>query len=720
MRTSAATAQLRSQHFRVFLVTGLFVFVGALLAVLVAIAVAAMTKSANEIDDARAIHAGQAAVEALKTQLSATVRDNAIWDDAYQQISTENGAAWAIENWGETTANYPLYDISVVISPSGKPLIAYRKGEVFEPASYFDASFPSVLAAAQLSGKNPEVHFIKTAEGISVIGAAAIQPYTGTAEEGKGLFTLIFAKSLTPVAIGEIARSFGLDGLALNPKASHQLLSFGLKDIGMQDIGFLNWPSKAPGTLSYVTVRPYLIASGTILMAFLLAILIVGFAVVQNLQHAASSARYKATHDALSGLLNRAGLLEILQSRLATVRQPDEQVRLYLIDLDGFKDVNDAWGHAVGDELIKLVAACLSKFSHSGSIVARLGGDEFAIAQIEPWDGTLLSQDVLSMLAAPFEIGGRTIEIGASIGIASVGNEAVTALELMRRADIALYSAKESGRGRAVSFAPELDVDRQLLSELEEKLRNAIADKQITVAFQPLFDAQSGELRGVEALARWLQPTGSVSPDVFIPLAERSGLIDVLGFDVLSVAIDHAKQWPNLGLSVNVSPVQLRNPHFSGDVAALLRSKEFEPARLTLEITEGVLMSNPEQAKRSIDALKDVGIKFALDDFGCGYASIGALRQFGFDRMKIDRSLVTALDGEDPVGAVLKATISLATALNIPVTAEGIETERQAETLRRSGCDQLQGFLLGKPMKADELDVVFFASPKMRYTAGRA
>jgi predicted signal transduction protein with EAL and GGDEF domain len=324
------------------------------------------------------------------------------------------------------------------------------------------------------------------------------------------------------------------------------------------------------------------------------------------------------------------------------------------------------------------------------------------------------------MLAAPFEIGGRTIEIGASIGIASVGNEAVTALELMRRADIALYSAKESGRGRAVSFAPELDVDRQLLSELEEKLRNAIADKQITVAFQPLFDAQSGELRGVEALARWLQPTGSVSPDVFIPLAERSGLIDVLGFDVLSVAIDHAKQWPNLGLSVNVSPVQLRNPHFSGDVAALLRSKEFEPARLTLEITEGVLMSNPEQAKRSIDALKDVGIKFALDDFGCGYASIGALRQFGFDRMKIDRSLVTALDGEDPVGAVLKATISLATALNIPVTAEGIETERQAETLRRSGCDQLQGFLLGKPMKADELDVVFFASPKMRYTAGRA
>jgi predicted signal transduction protein with EAL and GGDEF domain len=374
----------------------------------------------------------------------------------------------------------------------------------------------------------------------------------------------------------------------------------------------------------------------------------------------------------------------------------------------------------VGDELIRLVAACLSKFSPSGSIVARLGGDEFAIAQIEPWDGILLSEDVLSMLAAPFEIGGRTIEIGASIGIASVGNEAITALELMRRADIALYSAKESGRGRAVSFAQELDADRQRLGELEEKLRNAIADKQITVAFQPLFDAQSGELRGVEALARWLQPTGSVSPDVFIPLAERSGLIDVLGFDVLSVAIDHAKQWPNLGLSVNVSPVQLRNPHFSGDVAALLRSKEFEPARLTLEITEGVLMSNPEQAKRSIDALKDVGIKFALDDFGCGYASIGALRQFGFDRMKIDRSLVTALDGEDPVGAVLKATISLATALNIPVTAEGIETERQAETLRRSGCDQLQGFLLGKPMKADELDVVFFASPKMRYTAGRA
>jgi EAL domain-containing protein (putative c-di-GMP-specific phosphodiesterase class I) len=268
---------------------------------------------------------------------------------------------------------------------------------------------------------------------------------------------------------------------------------------------------------------------------------------------------------------------------------------------------------------------------------------------------------------------------------------------------MALYEGKESGRARWVAYAPHLDRERQRLARLEGELRNAIFNGDIEPFFQPLACARTGEFKGVEALARWRRGDTPVGPDVFIPLAEKSGLIDMLGLQMLRKSVRAAKSWPGLSLSVNVSPIQLCNPGFAGDVLELLAAERFDPKRLTLEITENVLISNPEQAKRAIDALKLNGIRFSLDDFGCGYASIGALRQFGFDRMKIDRSLVLAADRESSGIDVLKATISLAAALGIPVTAEGIETGRQAEVLRDAGCDQLQGYLVGRPMAPGDI-----------------
>lgn len=284
---------------------------------------------------------------------------------------------------------------------------------------------------------------------------------------------------------------------------------------------------------------------------------------------------------------------------------------------------------------------------------------------------------------------------------------------------MALYKAKATGTGCCVQYEPALDRDRQLVQNLEADLKEAIEQDLIEVVFQPLVSAQTGEIQAAEALARWQNGQSNISPDVFIALAEKSGLIDRLGALILKRSIQAARHWDQINLSVNVSPVQLLSPNFAANVIAILEEEErFAPNRLTLEITEGVLLSDPEQAQRAMDVLGAAGVKFALDDFGSGYASIGALRSFKFDRMKIDRSLVWAVGVTGEEGKnVLLATIALAKALNMPVTAEGIETATQAEILRGAGCEQLQGYLFAKPMPKAGIDAALInMSERVRLT----
>ncbi|MBB3459820.1 diguanylate cyclase (GGDEF)-like protein [Rhizobium sp. BK377] len=506
-------------------------------------------------------------------------------------------------------------------------------------------------------------------------------------------------KELTSEVLNTLSNEHELEGLRLAAAPEPGLLSTPITDIKGGIIGHLVWPSKAPGKAVFDQVYPYVAAAVIILVMFLGGVLLVGAFEARRLRQLAQAAIFEANHDSLSGLLNRHGLLALLEELDgADFSSP----RLYLVDLDGFKAVNDAWGHAVGDDLIRIVSNALIACHPEVVAAARLGGDEFALVQIGTATRAEIQDTILALFAEPFKIDGRTIEVGASIGAAGREGD-IPSLELLRRADMALYRAKANGRGRAVEYDPELDRERLRVAEMEALLKSAISNGAIEAFFQPLVSATTGAVTGLEALARWRAPTGNISPEIFIPLAERCGLIDALGVHMLKTSIEHARNWPGLALSVNVSPVQLCNPEFAAVVISLLQELDFDPKRLTLEITEGVLMTNPEQARRSIDHLKQVGIKFALDDFGCGYASIGALRQFGFDRMKIDRSLVSALDQASNGADVLRATISLATALQIPVTAEGIENTRQAAILREAGCDQLQGYLIGKPMSAVDI-----------------
>ena len=696
MSSNLAGRHVRTQTSSIIATTVCFLVVALVLTGLMAHVVVKMTRSANQIDDARATRAARAAIAAFVSRLSATTTDNAVWDDAYQAISSPAAAAWAYENWGKTSADYPLYDGAVVIGPDRSSIVsAYAKGKPFQPSAFFGTAFYRQIDKAADSGQAPVVNFIKTETGIALIVSQAIQPFAAEGELPK-LSVLSLYKDLTSEVLDTLSDEHELEGLRLAAAPEPGLLNTPITDIKGGVIGHLIWPSKAPGDAVFHQVYPYVAAAVIILVMFLVGVLLVGALEARRLRRLAQAAIFEANHDSLSGLLNRHGLLALLEELEDTDVAPS---RLYLIDLDGFKAVNDAWGHAVGDDLIRIVSNALIACHPEIVATARLGGDEFALVQIGTATREEIEETILALFSEPFKIDGRTIEVGASIGTAARDGD-VPPLELLRRADMALYRAKANGRGRAIEYDPELDRERQRVAEMEGLLKSAISNGTIEAFFQPLVSATTGAVTGLEALARWRTPTGNISPEIFIPLAERCGLIDALGVHMLKTSIEHAKNWPGLALSVNVSPVQLCNPEFAGEVISLLQELDFDPKRLTLEITEGVLMTNPEQARRSIDHLKQVGIKFALDDFDCGYASIGALRQFGFDRMKIDRSLVSALDQGSNGADVLRATISLATALQIPVTAEGIETSRQAAILREAGCDQLQGYLIGKPMSA--------------------
>jgi diguanylate cyclase (GGDEF)-like protein len=388
---------------------------------------------------------------------------------------------------------------------------------------------------------------------------------------------------------------------------------------------------------------------------------------------------------------------------------PGDEVALALIDLDGFKLVNDHYGHFVGDQLIRECAVILKDHCEPEARCYRLGGDEFAISMIGPVAGTILEgmcRSLIERLAKPIMIGERRIAIGASVGLSrSSGNDNVTASELLRRSDVAMYASKRGGRNRCTWFSDSFDRNREAIRKMEEDLSQALANKEFVLHYQPLVDAETREVTAVEALLRWNRPDGQpVGPNVFIPIAEESGQINAIGLWVLRKACTDALEWDTITLSVNISAAQLRNPEFPVQLGHILEETGFPAHRLDLEITETCLILDPVVAERSLDVIRGFGVNVSLDDFGTGYASIGFLRQFRFEKLKLDRSLVVQAGEDEGSRAMMVSSISMARALNMGVTAEGVETEAQADLVRLAGCDQIQGWLYFKAMPSNEID----------------
>ena len=414
-----------------------------------------------------------------------------------------------------------------------------------------------------------------------------------------------------------------------------------------------------------------------------------------------------AQTDALTGLANRAFFLEEME------RINDEKggrFTVFLLDLDRFKNVNDSLGHGAGDELLVQVAQRLRSQLREEDVLARLGGDEFALIQAGFSDqrasATELAQRITRLIAEPFQISGQRVEIGTSIGISLAPQHGRDQEHLLKKADLALYRSKSAGRSCYTMYDDVMSAELEARNTLEGDLRDAIAQCQFEVHYQPFYDAETRQRRGVEALVRWRHPVkGLVPPDKFIPLAEATGLIVPLGEWIIGRACDDATSWPDdIKVAVNLSPVQFKQAELFDVIQSALARSGLDPKRLEIEITESVLLERAAENESFIDKLKGIGISLALDDFGTGYSSLRSLTAFPFNKIKIDKSFIANLSVREESAAVISSVVTLARGLGIQITAEGVETEEQLRHLCTLGVNFAQGYLLGRPMPVEQLE----------------
>jgi diguanylate cyclase (GGDEF)-like protein len=416
---------------------------------------------------------------------------------------------------------------------------------------------------------------------------------------------------------------------------------------------------------------------------------------------------HMALHDSLTGLPNRGLLRERLLAALGELGS-GHACAVLCLDLDHFKDVNDVFGQAAGDMVLRRVADRLRQMTAAGDTLARIGGDGFAIIQRggnQPDDAAALAAHIVRDFARPFPVDGKAVTIHVSIGIASAPRDGSETDHLLRNAELALAAAKSAGRAQFAVFVPEMDAAAQRRRALAADLRQAIGAGELSLAFQPFANLGTGRITGFEALLRWDRPVfGRVPPSEFIPVAEENGLIVPIGRWVLMQACAAAANWPHaLKVAVNVSAAQFRAPGLQEAVAAALQSSGLAAARLELEITESAMMQNWGDTATALQRIRQLGVRISLDDFGTGYSSLSYLRKFPFDKVKIDQAFVCELSPDTDAVAIVRAIVALCGALGMSTTAEGVETPEQLAILAAEHCTEAQGYLLSTPRPAHEI-----------------
>jgi diguanylate cyclase (GGDEF)-like protein len=420
---------------------------------------------------------------------------------------------------------------------------------------------------------------------------------------------------------------------------------------------------------------------------------------------------YLASHDALTGLPNRMTFLDRLENALDRARRSPNPVTVYSIDLDHFKDINDTLGHAAGDLLLIQVAARMRSVLRRGDTVARLGGDEFAMIQTgidQPQTAAALAERIIAELSQPFDLNGQEAVVGTSVGMALHGpGDTTSPQQLLTNADLALYAAKHSGRSTYRFFQEKMNAELLARKALEVDLRKALREEQLELHYQPQVNLADQRIIGLEALLRWRHAErGDVPPAEVIPVAESTGLIGPLTEWVLNNACREAVRWAPLGIAVNLSPALFRQQGLVALVENALAASGLPAARLELEITEEIMLADTETTLDKLRRLKALGVRIAMDDFGTGYSSLGYLRQFPFDKLKIDQTFIETVNQNGDAKAIVRAIINMGKALNMHVNAEGVETSAQADVLKSEGCEEVQGFLYGRPMHKRDIEAL--------------
>jgi diguanylate cyclase (GGDEF)-like protein len=653
----------------------------------------------------------------------------ALTEEAVRNVRTNFDQAWIQNHVGLWLKNFFDHDF-VFVADSKNDLVYALLGRASVDPRWFNSILPELAPTVDYvrgrAGPSPD-RAIRISESArpsdqltvsraalvqqflgrpAIVAAVLVLPTDGVVDPGERQTApiMLTVKFIDEDVLAEIAGRLQLRNLR---KIGSEVVSADDHSLDLMDdrnnlIARFAWTPKRPGAEIVHSVIPFIAVA---LAGFaLLAGLVFGYMRRTTATIAASenSLRYLALHDPLCGLPNRNYFSERLQAVIKDVQRGGEPAAVFYIDLDHFKDVNDTLGHPVGDELIRNVTFRLSGTLRTDDVVARLGGDEFAVISLLGTDTTTLqttANRIISALCAPYSISGHNIVIGASIGIAIIDRRSEgAAADIMRYADMALYRAKNEGRNRACIYDAAMDADLSNRKLLEHDLRLAIEEDRLTLQYQPIVNSSGEKILGVEALCRWVHPErGSIEPAKFIPIAEHSGLIIELGEWVLRRACSEAKDWPDITVAVNVSPLQFRRLDFVDVVERILEETDLDPNRLELELTESTLLGNVETAEIAMHRLKALGVKLALDDFGTGYSSLAYLRRFPFDKLKIDRSFVRSIERAPDAAAIVHAIVGLGRGLGMKVTAEGVETAEQQLFLRAAGVHCMQGYRFGKP-----------------------
>jgi diguanylate cyclase (GGDEF)-like protein len=649
----------------------------------------------------------QEIVHQQEMDLSLLAAENAQWADTVINTSGIPNAAWFKQTLGHSIEGAAYDTVAVLDAATGVVILGQSGGKEISPQADLFGGKSLLDYQPLLNVSNPRrgvaSGYIQTAEGPKVVALAPIfMPGNMSSTNGRVLY---FSRSLGATWLESRARQLFLDHLKFAGPAVGGDVQLRLKGLDGQENLKLTWKNRPLGALVIASVW----GKAGLVLSFLAAVLMgVGYVcwnLVRQLSDDQIKAQFNSFHDHLTGLPNRAALtdamLELHQARLAHA--------VAFADLDGFKEVNDSYGHEYGDKLIYMVASGITKLASDSVLCSRLGGDEFVVlfaGQHAGANARLFSDQMIAMLKQPFDMQGRLASVGVSIGISETSGD-LDVTEMLRRSDIAMYKAKACGKNRYCIFDDAYDSERTENLLIATELKSILTSRNLDIVFQPVVNARNGEITGVEALARW--PSTShreVSPDKFISIAEKSGLIDGLGELILEKACFVAAQWPDLRLAVNISAVQLNNPGFVSKALSILERNGVKTNRVEFEITETSLIHDTDRAKLVFKTLQQHGIKVALDDFGTGFSSIGYLRTFQFDRIKIDKSIVSKVLSSASELAIVQGTLLVARGLSAEVTAEGIETAEEASVLRLAGCTELQGFHYYKPVIATEVTAI--------------
>jgi diguanylate cyclase (GGDEF)-like protein len=692
---------------------------------LLAVMVGAVLQFATAGSDAAAMQRQARIAHGAVQSASAAVRKDqeasTYWDDAVRRVRQQPlDLDWIDQNLGIWFHSYYKHDETYLLAPDGDAIYAMRDGRRVNPTAYrlVEPSARPLAARLRLqlirgdlrpasdTEQSPGASAMAVVRGRpAIISLKPVLSETGTVRQAPGFEHLhVSVRYLDGTFLEDLATKYGVEGARVlsRPTAEAVVPLRGAQGT----IGYLHWQPFTPGA----AVAKRMVA--VLLLALGLVAAAIGWLLSRNLrarlelETSRAQAQHLAFHDALTGLPNRALFHDRLDHAVARARR-GEGATLLLLDLDRFKHVNDTFGHQAGDQLIREFGSRLTALVREGDTIARLGGDEFAVllpgSVPEPAVANLCER-ILGAVRAPFEVVGSRAFVGVSIGVVQAPAAGCDRTELLRKADIALYSAKAEGRDCYRHFDVSMDATVRMRGTIEEDLRSALARRdELELHFQPLVSSDGG-IVGVEALMRWQHPSqGLLSPAQVIPIAEETGLIVPLGEWVLREACTAAARWPELFVAVNLSPVQFRTPGFAERALEIVREAGVRPQQLELEVTEGVLIDDDELVRTALAKLRAAGLRIALDDFGTGYSSLSYLRKFEVDKIKIDRSFVQHLGHSVDSAAIIHAVVTLGHAMGLTVTAEGVETGDQQQFLKVAGCNQMQGYLFSRAVPAAEL-----------------